>query len=185
MNARMCEILGVSEDEAMGRLASDFIAPEALPAWQEGRKRRMAGEPAVYETSVLHSSGARRNVLVSASPAKSAIGGAIVSSIATVTDVTELRDAQAAQQALEARRQRAEKLLETVFRTSPDAMILFRAGDELIIDVNEAWCRTTGYGREQVVGRSQRDLKFWKDPADSERLAALIREHGSVAAFEF
>jgi PAS domain S-box-containing protein len=108
-----------------------------------------------------------------------------VGSVAVVTDITELRDAQAAHQAVDARRQRAEKLLDTVFRTSPDAMVLFRADDEVIVDVNDAWCRTTGYSREEVVGRSQKELGLWEDPADSDRLAAIIREHGSVAAFEF
>ncbi|HET7787927.1 MAG TPA: PAS domain S-box protein [Myxococcales bacterium] len=185
LNARMCEILGVTEDRVIGRDAGEFIAPEALPAWREGRARRVLGESAVYETSVVHSSGARRNVLVSASPVRSAVRGDTVGSVAMVTDVSDLRNAQAAHQAVDARRQRAEKLLETVFRTSPDAMVLFRAGDELIVDVNEAWCRTTGYSRDEVVGRSQKELGLWEDPADSDRLAAIIREHGSVAAFEF
>jgi PAS domain S-box-containing protein len=185
LNARMCEILGVGEDRVIGRDAGEFIAPEALPAWREGRARRLSGESAVYETTAMHSSGARRNVLVSASPVRSAVRGGTVGSVAVVIDITELRDAQAAHHAVEARRQRAEKLLETAFRTSPDAMVLFRAGDELIVDVNDAWCRTTGYSREEVVGRSQKDLGLWLDPADSDRLAALIREHGSVAAFEF
>src|SRR5512140_1951295 len=185
LNARMCQILGGSEDRVIGRDAGEFVAPEALPAWREGRARRVSGVSAVYESTVVQPSGARRNVLVSASPVRSAVRGDTVGSVAVVTDITELRDAQAAHQAVDARRQRAEKLLETVFRTSTDAMALFRAADEMIVDVNDAWCRTTGHSRDEVVGRSQKELGLWEDPADAERLAAIVREHGSVEAFEF
>ncbi|GLC25232.1 ATP-binding protein [Roseisolibacter agri] len=76
-------------------------------------------------------------------------------------------------------------ILDVAFATSQDAIIIFRARDELIVDVNEAWTRTTGHAREDVVGRSQRTLSIWRDPSDSARLAQHMAERGSVDGFEF
>ncbi len=76
-------------------------------------------------------------------------------------------------------------ILDAAFASSQDAIIIFRARDERIVDVNAAWTRTTGYPREQVVGRDQRTLDIWRDPEDSARLAAYLAEHGSVDGFEF
>jgi len=50
--------------------------------------------------------------------------------------------------------------------------------------VNDAWCDTTGYRREEVIGRSQRDLNIWND-ADSQRFARQMREQGEVREFRF
>jgi PAS domain S-box-containing protein len=79
----------------------------------------------------------------------------------------------------------ARAILAEAFATSRNAIIIFRARDEMIVDVNDAWCRTTGYAREQVVGRDQRTLDIWRDPHDSARLAAHLAEYGSVDGFEF
>lgn len=75
-------------------------------------------------------------------------------------------------------------ILSAAFRASRDALILFRADDELIIDVNEAWCATTGLRRDDVIGRSQRSLDIWRD-ADSARFAELMRSQGEVRDFRF
>ena len=79
----------------------------------------------------------------------------------------------------------SDPILAAAFRTSRDAMILFRAGDELIVDVNDVWCATTGYRRDDVIGRSQRTLRIWEDPRDSERFAAALRDTDVVRGFRF
>jgi CheY-like chemotaxis protein len=63
--------------------------------------------------------------------------------------------------------------------------MLFRAEDEMIVDVDDAWTRTTGLRREDVVGRSRRALDIWNDDADSQRFAALMRAEGEVRDSRF
>ena len=176
LNARMAAILGRPAKEVIGAEVGDFILPADRPAWEEERRRRAAGEEGAYEVRVRRGDGGVATVLVRASIVRSS-SGTPVGAIAVVTDVTELRRA-------EADSRRAQVLLEAAFRSSRDAMILYRADDELIVDVNDVWSRITGYRREEVLGRSQRELRIWADPEDSKRLARAIREHGAVQEFE-
>jgi diguanylate cyclase (GGDEF)-like protein/PAS domain S-box-containing protein len=59
-------------------------------------------------------------------------------------------------------------LTETVFsRVSEGVMITDAAGD--ILDVNATFCRTTGYAREEVIGRNPRFLKSGRHGEDFYR----------------
>ena len=177
VNDRMAEMLQRAPAEIVGRSAREFIAPERLDDWLRRRENRARGEAETYETQLVRRDGSRAVVLVSATAVSSTVTRRLVGSVALVTDVTELRQ-------LEARQRQAQQLLEAAFRSARDALILFRADDELIVDVNDVWCAVTGYRREEVIGRSQKALKLWGDPADSARLAAAVREHGFVRDFE-
>ena len=54
-------------------------------------------------------------------------------------------------------------LFQTVFETSPDAVIITRVEDSLIIDVNTGFTVYTGYERGEVIGRSVIDIDIWTD----------------------
>ncbi len=177
VNSRMAEILGREVDDIIGHQASEFIAPESVDAWRAEWQARIKGRGGAYETRGFRPDGTRADLVVTANALRSALSGEIVGSVAIVTDVTALRQVEASER-------RAANLLQAAFHAAHDALSLFRAGDELIVDVNEVWCELTGFTREKVVGRSQKELGIWADPADSARLAAAIREHGLVDSFE-
>ena len=176
-NDRMAEILGRPVSTIIGEPARAFIAPESLEAWVRQRTRRGLGETTMYETLVVRGDGARVPVLVTASPVLSSVTREIVGSVAVVTDLTQLRQAEASDRL-------ARQLVESSFRTSHDAMILLRAADQVILDVNETWSVMTGVGRDVAIGHSFHDLNLWADPSDATRLGAAIAEHGSVRDFE-
>jgi two-component system cell cycle sensor histidine kinase/response regulator CckA len=81
-------------------------------------------------------------------------------------------------------RHAASELLAASFRASQDAVVILRASDETILDVNPAWSDVTGMPREAVLGRCQRDLDLWS-AEDSVRFSEHLRRHGSVNGFEF
>ena len=54
-------------------------------------------------------------------------------------------------------------LFRTVFETSPDAVVITRVEDSLIIDVNTGFTTYTGYDREKVIGWSVLDIDIWHD----------------------
>ena len=177
VNDRMAEILGRPVASIKGELARSYIAPESIEAWLLERARRGQGETTMYETLLVRGDGTRTPVLVTASPVRSSTTREIVGSVAVVTDVTQLRKAESSDRL-------ARQLVESSFKTSRDAMILFRVPDEFILDVNDAWCEVTGNTREEAVGHFQSELRIWADPADSERLKATLAEHGTVRDFE-
>jgi two-component system phosphate regulon sensor histidine kinase PhoR len=72
-----------------------------------------------------------------------------------------------------------EKFL-SLFRCSPDAIFLTRASDGLILDVNEAYERLTGYQREEVLGRSAAQTGFWLEPGMWDCVARELEAAGEL-----
>ncbi len=66
-------------------------------------------------------------------------------------------------QRAEAALKESENLFRTIFDTSPDAIMLSRLADNVIVDVNPGFTELTGYGKEEVVGKSPDAIPRWKD----------------------
>jgi PAS domain S-box-containing protein len=85
---------------------------------------------------------------------------------------------------LSAERQRNEQLLSKVFQVSPYPFAILNPEDGTYQNVNEAWCSTMGYRREEVIGQSAVSLGIWADPNDRARFIHLLKNGGSVQAYE-
>ena len=48
-----------------------------------------------------------------------------------------------------------------------------------IVDVNEAWVQGTGYTRDEVIGKSGRELGLWTHPEDRNRIATKRARRGA------
>jgi len=73
-----------------------------------------------------------------------------------------------------------EGILASAFRASPFAMVLSRLADGTILEVNEAFSDLTGYSRDEVIGRSSRELGVWGRWGDRSTLIAELRSGGEV-----
>ena len=62
--------------------------------------------------------------------------------------------------------------LSVIFEKSPQGIALNRLSDGVFIDVNPAYCRVTGYAREELVGRTGADCKLW---AHGEQRTDMLR----------
>jgi PAS domain S-box-containing protein len=78
---------------------------------------------------------------------------------------------------------KSEEKFTIAFRSSPLPSLITRLDDGLMIDVNDAFCTTTGYGREDVIGRSTKDV-IWPEPARRATMVALLRADGRVKNLE-
>ncbi len=72
----------------------------------------------------------------------------------------------------------SEEKFRLTFDSSPDAVSITRFEDGLYIDINEGFTRTTGYSRQEVIGRTSLDLNIWHDPADRQKLIRGLQEKG-------
>lgn len=79
----------------------------------------------------------------------------------------------------------SEARFRAVFTACPLPLALARESDGSLFDVNPAWTARTGFSRDEVLGRRTVEIDLWVDPADRERMAAILREHGAVDRFEF
>lgn len=89
-------------------------------------------------------------------------------------------------------RKRAEEALRvsqekfaSIFRSSPDAIVLTTIAEGRFLEVNDEFTRLTGYTREEVLGRTAIDLGVWSDPAARKQLVSLLDQGSGVRDFEW
>ena len=61
----------------------------------------------------------------------------------------------------------SEEKFSKAFQSSPDALVLSRLSDGVLVEVNEVFLKISGYSREQALGRTTRDLAVWVEPVRS------------------
>jgi PAS domain S-box-containing protein len=179
VNARLADMLGETPQAMAGRHVLEFIHADGREAAHRRFAAAREGLAQTYEITMRHRDGRPVHALVHGSPVRSATTGATLGAVALVTDITPLREAEAG-------RRRSERLLETAFRTSRDAMALVRADDGVILDVNDRWCELTGASRETLMEWGGEDAAgaTWGGLEDASHFLAAIREHGTVRGIE-
>ena len=103
--------------------------------------------------------------------------GQVIKTYGVNQDITERIEAEKAIRA-------SEKKFSTAFHTSPDAVNINRLSDGLYLEVNEGFCKITGYKPEEVIGKTSLELNIWDDPKDREFLVNSIRQNGEVNNLE-
>jgi diguanylate cyclase (GGDEF)-like protein/PAS domain S-box-containing protein len=72
--------------------------------------------------------------------------------------------------------------LTEAFASSESIVAVLRASDGVFLDVNPAFERSTGWRREQVIGRLPVDIGLWQDPDFRSRVWSVLRaDHRAVA----
>jgi diguanylate cyclase (GGDEF)-like protein/PAS domain S-box-containing protein len=65
-----------------------------------------------------------------------------------------------------------EAVFRAMFAWMPEALMVVRWDDGVVLDVNPSWQLLTGYSRDEVVGRCPSDVGFWTHAAGMRELAA-------------
>ncbi len=91
-------------------------------------------------------------------------------------DITERKRAEVALRQTEARFVKA-------FQSNPAAMCITTIREGRFIEVNERYCETFDYPREELLGRSSVELDLWDDPSTRAALIAQLPVHGHETGF--
>jgi len=75
----------------------------------------------------------------------------------------------------EERLRQSEERFSKAFRSSPFGITIATQSEGRIVDANDAFLKTVGYKREDVIGRTARELDLWSDAQHHE----LIRQQSS------
>jgi two-component system cell cycle sensor histidine kinase/response regulator CckA len=81
-------------------------------------------------------------------------------------------------------RKKAEEIFRTAFNANPEPITIATIAEGRYIDVNESFLRVTGYRREEVIGHTSLELKFWVRPEDRAKLVEMLWEQDSVRDLE-
>ncbi len=101
-----------------------------------------------------------------------------VGQIAVLT--TDITDRKKAEESLRL----SEEKFSRAFHSSPSMMTITTLDGWNCIDVNEMFCRLTGYTREEVIGRSTKDIGLWCRIEDLQYLTGRILQGRTIQNFE-
>ncbi|MCF5708154.1 EAL domain-containing protein [Pseudomonas syringae] len=92
--------------------------------------------------------------------------------VGTLLDITQ----QHAQAALEA----SEEKFAKAFHSSPDSITITELGTGRYVEVNDGFCRLTGYNAPEVLGKTVNEIGIWTDPDQRQQMVEQLRETGRV-----
>ena len=95
----------------------------------------------------------------------------------TFRDISERQHNEAALKA-------SQEKFAKAFHSSPDAITITERDSGRYIEVNEGFCRLTGYRPEEVIGRSSKDLNVWAYPEERARMVERIINEGRAYHLE-
>ncbi len=163
VNRRMAELLGYTVDEMLGKPLLDFIFEDDVEQTRADLKRRRAGVSEQLERRYRKKDGSELWTRVSASPTFND-DGTFSGALAMVSDMTDQKYAETG------RRRALEKVMllsRAMEQTADSVVITDREG--LIGYVNPAFEATTGFTREDAIGKTPRILKSGKHDSDFYR----------------
>lgn len=94
-----------------------------------------------------------------------------------------LRDRTRQKQAEEALRQ-SEESYRGILELAPDAISISRIDDGRYLQVNDAFCRLSGYSAEEAIGRTALELNIYVNPDDRKAMLEGIRKKARVEGME-
>ncbi len=173
VNAAFLSSYGYNEEEALVLRLPDLY-PEEEQARIAELVARLSGHAYVGEWHHLRKDGSLIDI-VARSHDLTYDGRS--ARIAVITDITDRKQAE------KALRYSEQKFMKA-FHATPDAIVISRAADGLLLEVNEVFLRLAGYSRDEVSNKTTVDLGLWADPVDRERYVAGVREQGRVRDME-
>lgn len=78
----------------------------------------------------------------------------------------------------------SEEKFRKAFFTSPDPMIISRIEDGVLLEINEGFVKSTGYSREESLGKSSFDLNLWAVDGQRDELVGRLDQYGELVNFK-
>ncbi|AZE62191.1 MULTISPECIES: sensor domain-containing protein [Pseudomonas fluorescens group] len=158
--------------QTFGFTAAEVIdkSAEQIGLWDESSKRLQRIEQVIREQAlsnvavvVHHKDGQSLTCVISSRLIKVSDQSCIVT---TLRDITQQQRSEAALKA-------SEEKFAKAFHSSPDAISITERDSGRYVEVNDGFCRLTGYRTEEVIGLTLYQIGIW---ADENQRAALLAE---------
>ncbi|AZE73969.1 Sensory box/GGDEF family protein [Pseudomonas synxantha] len=164
INPAFTQTFGFTAAEVIDRSA------EQIGLWDDSSKRLQRIEQVIREQAlsnvavvVHHKDGQSLTCVISSRLIKVSDQSCIVT---TLRDITQQQRSEAALKA-------SEEKFAKAFHSSPDAISITERDSGRYVEVNDGFCRLTGYRTEEVIGLTLYQIGIW---ADENQRAALLAE---------
>ncbi len=171
INPAFTQTFGWSADEVLGRNA------EEIGLWAESSARARRIEQVIRDQAlnnvaivVNHKHGQALTCVISSRLIK------VDNQTCSVTTLRDITQQQRAEAALKA----SEEKFAKAFHSSPDAISISELQTGRYLEVNDGFCRLTGYSAGEVLGRSANQIGFWADDKQHEMLVAELQQRERV-----
>jgi len=169
---RMAEtITGHTFEEVEGKRWFDIIKPtdEHPFAWEDFLKATEGGTGIEFENPILTKSGEEKFIAWNIAEVTSK--GERIGFISFGIDIT-------ARKLMEEELRASREGFMTIFKSSPDALILTRFDDNCIVNMNDTFTSLWGYTAPEVLGKTADELRLWIDPQTRQEYLKEIRDKG-------
>lgn len=79
----------------------------------------------------------------------------------------------------------SERRWKAAFRNSPVPSMITDVNTGKCFAVNDEMLKLLGLSRDEVIGRSTIEFKFWRDARERADMVRMLKEHGSLRQYEF
>lgn len=173
VNEAFEEQIGLGQDQVIGRTATELNLWGIEGAGPSVLQRLQAGNIRNLEMPFRRSNGQVFTGLTSAEIFDLDSTPALV---VAVRDISQLKHTQ---QQL----QTSEEKFAKAFHASPDGLLLSRQSDGLLLEVNEGFCRLTGFDSHLSLDHTSLDLGIWVDLNERRTLLEQLKKNGFVRDF--
>jgi PAS domain S-box-containing protein len=171
-NRAFLNFRGVSAEQVVGHFVDDVVGKDVFGALiKEKMDECFLGKVVLYEMAYDFPGLGKKDLSVSYFPIE---GPAGVERIACV-----LRDITAQKLADEALRT-SEERFSKAFRNNPLAIAILTEAEGRYLEVNDAFLDLLGYKRQDVIGRTAADLRFWSEPLDRMEMLRQLKDEQQV-----
>jgi PAS domain S-box-containing protein len=169
-NRHACEALGYTREELLGLGMADIQEPFRKEGARSAWERVRSGHPTTRLDRFVRKDGTRF-------PVEVRLGRLDLGRESLLLALfRDLREREQAEKSLG----ESERAFSAIFRSSPVANILTSMPEGAVIDVNDVFLRDMGYRREEVVGRTVRELGLFPERDHLAGVVADLKEHGQV-----
>lgn len=95
----------------------------------------------------------------------------------TITDVTQ-------EKKISQLFRESEEKFRKAFETGPDGIYISSLDEGKIVDVNDRMVDLFGFTREELIGKTTKEIGVWCNPEDRERMLSLLRTEGKLKNVE-
>jgi diguanylate cyclase (GGDEF)-like protein/PAS domain S-box-containing protein len=163
---------------AAGMRPDDILPPEEAAFWCSLYERALSGGP--FRTELSRPDGKTLELAFNLILLDGETTGISVFGY----DITSRKTAEERLAAAQEAQLRSEMRYRAAFQTSLDAISISRLDDGACIECNSAFLESTGYERDEVIGKTALELAIWVNPREREDWVKTLHRHASFRDFQ-